>query len=325
MTSKPEILTKDEFVPPIVKAEDINNQQTKETALTLITSGQKQPNRAIQTYTLPESPEPEDPRSIARIVYDKFLCTILPKTKTAQIYRRIKDQKIIADAESQYGWIMSSSKVINNAITTLHDSYKNIADYVNTIRDGIQKAGSRLENGNQRIEQSLEEITKLEDDKTSGELTSEIEKLLGKEAAEKAHDCLRKETSELNKNVAQIKRENEYIAQLIEYHSKLLPASESSLKDIDEAIKTAQGQQLDLQLTLSTYEGLTKNQIDATRAMQFLQDVQTIHGNLKSKMKEVDDLTFEQKERLKLSAPTYSELPVAHEDILQLREARREK
>jgi hypothetical protein len=49
----------------------------------------------------------------------------------------------------------------------------------------------------------------------------------------------------------------------------------------------------------------------------------SIHESLKKKMKEVDDLAFEQKERLKLSAPADVTLPVVSEDILQLREARR--
>lgn len=326
MNQNLEIIAKDELVPPIIRPEDIYNTQTKETALTLIKSGQAQVQREIQPYKLPESPAlGEDPRPLIRKAYDKILCLILPRTKTSQIQRRINEQKIIADAEAQYEWINKSSETINQAIATLHNSYKNIADYVNTIRTGIDRATDRINNGRQQIKQNLEEIALLEEDMASEEMKLEREKLLGSEAAEQAYSCLKKEAGNLKRGIAQTNRENEYIAQLIEYHQRLLPASESSLKDIEEAIKTAQTQQLDLQLTLNTYEGLTKNQIDATKAMQFLQDVQTIHENLKKKMKEVDDLTFEQKERLKLTAPIDITSPVTHQDILQLREARRQE
>lgn len=325
MSKNLETLAKYEFVPPIVKAENIQNPQTKEIALMLIASGQTQVQRSMQPYKLPESPAPEDPRSLIRIAYDKVLCAIVPRSTTAKIQRRIKEEKIMADAEAQYEWINASLKTISPAMTTMHNSYKNIADYVNTIRSGIERAEERTSSGRQQIKHNLEEIAHLEDDAASGELASEIENLLGSEAAGQAKTLLKNEANNLKKNIAQTTRENEYIDHLVNYYSRLLPASESSLKDIEEALKTAQAQQLDLQLTLHTYEGLTKNQIDATRAMQFLQDVQAIHRNLKSKMREVDELAFEQKERLALSSPTEITLPTASPEILQLREELRQK
>ncbi|MFH0752589.1 MAG: hypothetical protein V1914_03225 [archaeon] len=306
-----------EFVPPITEPNELYNLQTKETALTLIKAGQQEIQREIPTYTLPPPAESKDPRSLIRKIGDSIVCTFAPKTKTALVHKRIKEDQLIADAQAQYEWMASSVTIVEQAAKTLHDSYTDIAEYLCTIKAGIGRMAETKEEGQATIEHDLEQILKLQKDLT-GSAKEELEDILDNKAAQQALDILERTIKEYKKAIAKTNRDNEYAQELIDYHERLLPACERSLKDMETAIKLAQEQKMDLGLTLTTYKGLTENQINATKAIQFLQDVQTINNNLKTKMRQVDSLVAEKVEVMELTAPKPRQLPVADPKTLKI-------
>lgn len=308
-----------EFVPPITKPEDLYNAETKETALALVKAGQQELQREIPEYALPPQAESKDPRSLMRRIGDSIVCTFLPETRTARIHKRIEEDKLIADAKAQYEWVASSAATVSQAVEALNTSYKNIADFICIIRTGIKRVEERAEAGQTLVDHNLEQLSKIKADIASGELQRELETILTNDPEQNAQTLLGKDLDQCKKEIAQTDRENEYIRELIDYHQRLLPACESSLKDIEDAIKEAQREKMDLGLTLTTYKGLTENQINVARAIQFLQDVQTTHNKLKGKMRQIDALVSEKAETLRLTAPNPRQLPVADPETVRIR------
>ncbi len=307
-----------EFVPPITKPEDLYNAETKETALALAKAGQQELQREAPTYTLPPPAESKDPRSLMRRIGDSIVCALLPTTKTTQILQRIEEDKLLADAKAKYEWLTNSVPIVEQAIKAFNDSYTNIASFLYTMRTGIERMEERIGAGQATIGHNLEEMTKLKNDIESGTMHKELEELLKDGITQQAIAILKTEISKCKKAVAQTKRDNEYAQELIDYHERLLPACERSLKDIERAIKLAQEQKMDLGLTLTTYQGITKNQISTIEAEQIIQATQTTSDRLKGDMKQIDALLAEKVEMLELTAPNPRQLPVADPESINI-------
>lgn len=319
---KPELtkIIDSEFVPPITRPEELYNTETKETAIALAKAGKQELQREVPTYTLPQPAESKDPRSLMRKIGDSIVCALLPKTKTAQILKRIEEDKLLADAKAKYQWLADSAPIVKQATKTFNESYTNIAGFLYTIRAGIERMEERIVSGQAAIEHNLEQITLLETACKSDDTKERFKSYFHEDqAAQQAIDILKRTIGECKKSAAQTNRDNEYAQKLIDYHERLLPACERSLKDIEQAIKLAQEQEMDLGLTLTTYNGITKNQASAIEAMQIIQATQTISDRLKGDMKQIDALLAEKVEILELTAPNPRSLPVADPESVRIR------
>ena len=294
---------------PMVRIDQIQIIPLKESLNAMV---KPTPNTTIVQYELPSAPLATSKEKIYDLLITIKIYTLstfnLTKRarETAQLQRTLRT---INKAKREYEHLITSQKVIEGAAITLQKSYTEISDFINLTEQRIHTAENLVSN-NAPIQKNLEEITAIEKDLTETNLASEIAGLLGSEVKNQVQQTLSAKKTSLGREIAHYTRAQEYAKTIIEAYRQTITSAKETLRTLEESITTAGKQILDLNITITTYQGLTAPEANATLASAFLIQTARITEQLKTNIQRIHVQTIEQSEQYQLlPAPTIAPDP----------------
>ncbi len=273
-------------VAPITCYTQIEDPETKTGLIPLATLQAPTKTVGNLAVALPVEPEYQDQRPRWRRVVDYFL--VRYSSQADDIRLSLEREKVLAQAEKRAEWLTNSLQAIDAHTTTLRQAYEGISTFKESVEQGLARAATLRDQKRGTIDSLLDEGRRVDADCSSEEYKRELERTLGSSGTTAALQRLQVEGRTLRKKVVETYREVEYIDDLMTPYPQVVETCSASLQLLQQAMHTYVQQRGALERTLHTYRGLTVGQIEATRALAFLQGVHKVTTALEESMDSVN-------------------------------------
>ncbi len=278
-------------IAPITNPEQIGHEPLRHVIVELVKVGY--PTTGVETYALPERQEPE--RRLGRKIWYSMRCAMAGTKRKSKLEEQEKNRLLLENVQLQYQWLKKALNVVDTALDRLRESYDKMSNYVIKTDTSLAHAKKFLDL--QSIEINLAELRQLEvDERDDSEYQTTIMCVLGESARHEAQACVRKKIENLGRSISNYRQACVYVERLAEHYETVVHSTQRNLVVLEEIIQRAVTQRMDLDRTLSVYEGLTNNQVVAVQAVEFLNAVDTITSELKGNMEDVNTLFAEKGE-----------------------------
>lgn len=294
---------------PITEPEHIKDEPSKNVVITLVKSGNAIPSTDIPVYELPEEDRRTDYRSAVTKLGHKFLSLVATSRKRKELEKRIEEANLMRQTQGRYAWLESAHPVVGEAISALRKSHQDTAVYISETNRALEEAKELIAASDRDLEGLAEEVSIAEADIQSSAYQDNIKSNFGEETLKSALKKLEEDVSERKKRIPEVIREKEYISRLLKHYSDILVSCRATLTALEEATEKASEQRMDIERTLQTYRGLTRNQIRAVNAIGFLEGTNRITKELKEGISYVDNLFHRVAESYSLQPVDYTPAP----------------
>jgi len=273
-------------VAPITRYTQIEDQETKTGLIPLATLQAPTKTVGNLVVALPVEPEYQDQRSRWRRVVDYF--RLRYSSQADEIRLSLEREKVLAQAETRAEWLTSSLQSIDAHTTSLRQAYEGISAFKESVEQGLARAATLRDQKRNNIDSLLDEAKKVDVDYSSDEYRRELEHNLGSSGTTAVLQRLHREGTTLRRRAVGEYREVEYIDGLMTPYPQVVETCSASLQLLERAMRTYVEQRGALERTLHTYRGLTVGQIEATRALAFLEGVNNVTKSLEKSMVDVN-------------------------------------
>jgi len=296
---------------PVTGPEDIQDNYVREKVEALVlVKGTKPVLYEVSPYVPSSEPEEVDPRGFWRCLWDGLTIRFLPKSERAQITTRIAQERDIATVQNMYDWALQNKDGVVGSLQRLRQAYEGICKYIDDTERGIETLQDGLTTVESRKEEVAENLSKLNDSINSDEFYSSLESRMDKTGADSTITRLTEDRDLAQQELIRYEAEIEpqldlvrtYVDTLVTEFSGDVVASKQSLGTIEQTIKETLPIRLRLEITLRRYEGLTRNEIDAMQATQFLEDMRSVMGGLNEQARRVHSAWLAQAEAFEMTS-----------------------
>lgn len=310
---------------PITEPEHIKDEAFKNVVITLVKSGNAVPSTDIPVYELPEEDKRTDYRPAVKRLWHKLFSLVATSRRIKKLEKRIEEVNLMRQTQGRYAWLESAHPIVGEAISALRKSHQDTASYISETNRALEEAKELIAAGDKDLEGLAEEISIAKADIQSSAYQDYIKSNFGEETLKSTLEKLEEDVSERKKRIPEVIREKEYISRLLKHYSGILVSCMATLSALEEATEKASEQRMDIERTLQTYRGLTRNQIRAVNAISFLDETNKITKELKEGISDVDSLFHRVAESYSLAPADYTpapdpELSQARTDLKRLKE-----
>lgn len=272
-------------VAPITNHVQINNEPMRDAVLQLVGTGY--PEAVAGEYSLPPKKEVNAGfwQSLGYTLRHRFAGS----KRKRQLEEAQRQRSLFLEVQQQYEWLNSAVNVIDVALEQLRTSHTNVADYVMRTRVSLGRANEFLDP--RIIEGQVRELQKLKTDVVDPAHRDVIMSYLGDNGENGWQQVRREEEAAIEKlslGISEYRQAVVYVTQLVTHYETVVSSSEETLQTLNAVMLSAIPQRLDLERTLHVYDGLTRNQINASRAVQFLEGVDRITKDFKISIEAVN-------------------------------------